>query len=197
LPPFTNADPTSGVSVEFEAPRKIHLGVGEVYIAEVPTVAWTVLGSCVTVILYAPSRKISALCHAQLPMPLEHAVDCQDGCPHPCFHQASVSTNLKFVTCSIDYMLAELYSMRIARQDIACALIGGANVITVTSAKFAIGDQNVSAAKSLLEEHAIRVRYENVGGVVGRTLTYHTATGKIRVRSSTEVTRATPHSSGS
>jgi chemotaxis receptor (MCP) glutamine deamidase CheD len=101
------------------------------------------------------------------------------------------------VTCSIDYMLAELYSMRIARQDIACALIGGANVITVTSAKFAIGDQNVSAAKSLLEEHAIRVRYENVGGVVGRTLTYHTATGKIRVRSSTEVTRATPHSSGS
>ncbi|MGC4063307.1 MAG: chemotaxis protein CheD [Polyangiaceae bacterium] len=196
MQPFTSVEPIQESSVELDAPTRIHLGVGDVHVAEVPTVAWTVLGSCVAIIFFAPSRQISALCHAQLPVPLDKAVDCREGCPHPCFRRARTSTNLKFVTCSVDYMLAKLHSIGVSKQDVACALVGGANVINVSSAKLAIGTQNVVAAKSVLEEHAIRIRYENVGGAVGRTVTYHTATGRLHVRPSSEVGRATPRRPG-
>ncbi|HEY5955085.1 MAG TPA: chemotaxis protein CheD [Polyangiaceae bacterium] len=160
---------------------KVHLGVGEVYIAERPTLAWTVLGSCVAVILYVPSIQVSAICHAQLPAPNITGSTCRESCPNPCFRGAQTSSNLKFVTCCVDYMASRLMDMGVATRSIACAVIGGANMFPVVGSSGSVGDKNVEVARQVLAQHSLSLRYEDVGGTRGRTLSYHTGNGRLRL----------------
>jgi chemotaxis protein CheD len=166
-----------------ESPRDVHLGVGEVHLALKPTVARTVLGSCVAVILYAPSRKVSALCHAVLPSPTNASRSCRDTCAKPCSGPYPRDcTELHYVTCCIDYMLEHLGAAGIASHQLACALVGGASARALSNPLGSVGDQNVATARSVLDAHDIRIRHEDVGGSVGRTLTYRTDNGRLRVR---------------
>lgn len=161
---------------------KVHLGVGEVFIAEKPVVVWTVLGSCVAVILRAPSRHVSAICHAQLPAPLDEALDCVESCPHPCFNRLDGSNRLKFVTCCVEYMLAEMSARGVMSREMACAIVGGASLVAVSTRHLGVGQQNVDMARRLVEARGIAMKYTDTGGTAGRTLVFNSATGQIKVR---------------
>lgn len=161
---------------------KTHLGAGEVLIAEKPVVVWTVLGSCVAVILRAPSRHVSAICHAQLPSPPDERLDCVESCPHQCFARLDGSNRLKFVTCCVEYMLAEMSARGITNREMACAIVGGASVVAVSTRHLGVGQQNVDMAKRLVEARGIAVKYTDIGGTAGRTLVFNSATGQLKVR---------------
>ena len=47
--------------------QKIFLQPGEVVISTAPQNVWTVLGSCISIVLYSRRLKVSAICHAKLP----------------------------------------------------------------------------------------------------------------------------------
>ncbi len=179
-PLLVPVDKLAGAGREDSA--KIALGVGAVHVAAEPGVVWTVLGSCVSVILFVPRMKVSAICHAQLPRPTDSVEPCKESCPHPCFRNYSDANSFRFVTCCAEYMFKALAHMRVRKGDIAASIIGGANVLRGVDVKRSVGYQNVDMARQILDHHGISVTHMDTGGSQGRTLTYATETGKIKVR---------------
>ncbi len=161
---------------------RMHLGIGAVYIGLEPTTVWTVLGSCLAVIMYAPVLRVSAICHAQLPRPGGREAHCRQDCPHPCRTDGTSPNQLKYVTCCIDYMMRSLAKRGVVNAMIACALVGGADVLQTISAANSVGRTNIQSAREVLAAHRLPIHFEDVGGSHGRTLTYQTSTGNILLR---------------
>jgi chemotaxis protein CheD len=160
---------------------KITLGVGAVHVATKPNLVWTVLGSCVSMVLFVPRMKVSAICHAQLPKPGNSVEPCSNECPHPCFRNRSDTNAFRFVTCCAEYMFKALDRMQVRKSEIAASVIGGASLLGI-ALKRSVGNQNVEIARQILESHGISVAYDNTGGTHGRAVTYATDTGQIDVR---------------
>jgi len=79
-------------------------------------------------------------------------------------------------------MLRSLAFLQVPKHEITASLIGGANVLRGFDPNRSVGYQNVDIARKTLERHGILVSHQNIGGTLGRTLTYATDTGKIKVR---------------
>ncbi len=76
--------------------KRFNLQIGDIfYIAEEPTIIWTILGSCVAVVFYNKRLKISAICHAQLPGEKLQGEQCSDNCPIRCMAQLPDTNKLK------------------------------------------------------------------------------------------------------
>ena len=87
---------------------KIYLKPGELLVAEDPVKVLTVLGSCISVTMYAARTGVSAICHAMLPTD-------------------SGSDNFKFVDSSLQHMLEYFKQHRITRGEIQVKLFGPAD----------------------------------------------------------------------
>jgi len=170
-----------GPDVRNSSNSRLTLAVGAAHVSLEPAVVWTVLGSCVAVILYAPARRISAICHASLPLPAEQQATCNAHCPHPCRRRAA-GTELKFVSCCIDFMRGGLSRIGISDSMLVASIVGGATQLQDTNVASSVGTRNVTTARELLKRHSIHVGHENVGGTGGRTVTYITDTGQLSVR---------------
>jgi len=148
----------------------VNLHPGELFVAREPTVITTVLGSCVSVCLYCPRRRIGAMCHGVMPSRDER----------------SPEDTFRFVDSSVSYMAQvlgrepESYS----RSTLVAKLFGGADVLKARgwSAAPSIGAQNIAAARQALERHGIGISAERVGGKNGYRLYFYTQTGEVYVR---------------
>lgn len=159
--------------------QRINLLPGELVIAKNGETIWTVLGSCVTVILYNSRLKISAVCHAQLPSrTLE--IHCSTSCTSPC--RQNESCEFKYVSCSIEYMLDQFHKLGIQNREIDVRLYGGANVLELSSDKPRIGDKNVSKAKQILREKGLTIFKEDTGGNKSRSITHLANIGMTKLK---------------
>ena len=61
------------------------------------------------------------------------------------------------------------------------------------SARFQIGQQNIDAAQKHLRLHGLHVRFAEVGGKCGRTLTVDCATQEVRVSAIQKPARVVHH----
>lgn len=158
------------------------LSVGEVFVARGPTKIVTILGSCISVIMFVPKLKMAAICHAQLPSPFPSEANCKQECPIRCYRKKSGNpSDLKFVSCSIDFMLSELRKISVAPADINVSLVGGAHVLNSSIVRPSIGEQNLNQAIKILSEHKLPVQYQDVGGYSGRKITYHSDSNILKV----------------
>ena len=157
------------------------LGLGAVGIVDTPSIVRTILGACVAGILHVPRLRVSAVCHAQMPE-REAGLCCSDACPQPCGGKQSDSTDLRFVTCSIRYMLNDLHRRHVIKAEIICTLVGGANVIKNIDPRWSVGDRNVEMAVSVLKSEGIRVAYSDTGGVKGRVIEHTSDMNRTKVR---------------
>jgi chemotaxis protein CheD len=159
----------------------VSLGLGAVVIVDRPSIVRTILGSCVAVILHVPRLRVSAVCHAQMP---ERAAGlcCTDNCPQPCGGRQSDSQDLRYVACSIRYMLNDLHRRHVIKAEIICTLIGGANVIKNMDPRWSVGERNVEMAVSVLKSKSIRVAYSDTGGEQGRVIEHTSDLNRTKVR---------------
>ena len=161
-----------------------YLAIGEVYIASKPIEVWTVLGSCVAITLYNKRLKISAICHAQLPDKGHSNTICSDSCTNPCFTNLPPDNLLKYVSCSLNYMVDELSKMGIKNREIETGLYGGSNIFgfKFTFRQKSIGEQNIDIARKMLSKYGLHISDENVGGSVGRKILFNSSSGKVQVK---------------
>jgi chemotaxis protein CheD len=153
---------------------KAFLSLGELIIVDKPTHIWTILGSCVSVILHNPRKKVSALCHAQLSE--NKVLGSIDGR----YIDKVVNGDFRYVACSINYMLDQLYTMGINKSEIYASIYGGANIIAEFSHK--IGSDNSAAAINVLEKNGIRILRKDIGGTQSRTIRHFSDTGTTHVK---------------
>jgi chemotaxis protein CheD len=131
--------------------KRLNLNPGELYIAEHPTIVWTVLGSCVAIILHSPRFKLSAIAHAQLAKGHYRDHNCTEFCPQPCYMNAPDTNRFKFVTCSFRSMYEHFRQQGITAADIQVKLFGGANMFPSKVRIKTVGEENLETIRKLTE----------------------------------------------
>jgi chemotaxis protein CheD len=162
-----------------EAQNKIYLNPGDLVITSKSEIIWTLLGSCISIIFYSPLKKISGVCHAQLPYEKSN-LSCKSTCPKPCGKKES--DEFKFVTCSFKYMLDTFHEKGISNPEIQVSLFGGSSMFESKNTVFNIGDMNIEKALELINENGLKIVRNETGGNISRSLTHYTDTGITKVK---------------
>lgn len=142
---------------------KIYLRPGELVIAEEPTIITTVLGSCISVVLFSPRLQIGAICHATMPSGKEENPS-------------------KYADQAVLYLVDEFQRRGIKRQETVVKLFGGADMFTLQDAaskEKSVGALNVSVALKTLSQVGYDPRVTDVGGELGRKLVFRSHTGEV------------------
>ncbi len=125
----------------------------------------TILGSCVGVILHDPVKRISALAHVMLPRSTQR--------------DSSIG---KYADTAIPALLAMMAGNGSRASSLQAYLIGGAKMFPMASGGIgSIGDQNVEAARKVLEDADVPIVFEDTGGTRGRTVIFNNQSGEVSV----------------
>jgi chemotaxis protein CheD len=148
----------------------LSVGLGELKISRDPNdilVAYG-LGSCVGIGMYDPGLRLAGLLHALLPA-------------HP---NGDSSHSAKYVDTGIVALMVEMIRAGADRKRIIVRMAGGANMLAAPgfSQCLNIGARNVEAAYATLEGLNIKLSSLEVGGVLGRTVRFYVASGRMTIR---------------
>lgn len=119
------------------------------------------LGSCVGVVLYDPSKKISGMLHVLLPTEA-------DAGPSGQGHRT------KFADPGLLDLREAVVRAGAARENLEAKLAGGAAVLALsgTGTSGAIGQRNAQQCLRMLSEMNIPVTGKDLGGTVGRSVRF-------------------------
>lgn len=133
------------------------------------------LGSCVGVAMVDPVAKVHGMAHVMLPEAMTENPE-RPG---------------KYANTAIDHMVETMERLGAQRSRLVAAVGGGAQVCfgPTVPAMLALGARNVNAVQESLKLHKVKCAGEDVGGNVGRTLTFDSATGRVTVRTATSPDR--------
>lgn len=158
---------------------KIYLYPGELHVTQEPSVIWTLLGSCLAIVLYAPRPGLTGICHAQLAEARDREYTCSDFCPDPCYTRVPESNQFKYVTCSFRYLYQQFKEFDVADDEIIVKLFGGSTMFHIQPAVKSIGEENIDVAQKMIAYHALQLHSGNIGGKRGRTLYLFSDTGEV------------------
>ncbi len=148
---------------------QIFLHPGKVYVTNRPMAITTVLGSCVSVILWDEFQRVGGMNHFLLPRDLHGENSCRYG-------EVAILRLLR--------MMREYGSKR---GTIGAHIAGGASPVESLRKLEPIGDQNVSVARAILNHHRIPILKESTGGTIGYRVRLNTLNGEIVVRCMSQV----------
>lgn len=141
------------------------IGIGEYKVGSFPMMSIG-LGSCVGLILYDADKHIGAMVHIMLP-------DSSGRKDRPG----------KYADTSLPLLLQELAALGSRKKSLIAKIAGGASMFQYFGNNLNIGERNVERIKALLVEQQIRLVAEDVGGKVGRSVTFLPGNGgKVSVR---------------
>lgn len=143
---------------------EVFLHPGEHCFGVAPGRMRTLLGSCVSVTVWHPARRIGGMCHALLPSRVRRPGDRLDG---------------RYVDEAVEWLAQAL--LRQGLQPAACRakLFGGGNMFAPPAADLDVGRRNVEAARCCLAERGFMVVREDVGGDRPRRLSFDLASGRV------------------
>lgn len=148
--------------------EKIYVPPGGFSIARTPTAISTILGSCVSVCLWDPERRVGGLNHFLLPHWNEG-----DG------------ASWRYGNAAIAGLIEVLVASGARASNLSAKVFGGARVLAAFSGTPGgghLGSRNVEVAHQTLRRHAIPIVAEATGGERGRKLIFHTDDGSAWVK---------------
>ena len=142
------------------------IGIGEYRVGSFPMMTIG-LGSCIGLTLYDDSAKIGAMVHIMLP-------DSAGRTDRPG----------KYADTAIVLLLNELSKLGCKNnRSLTAKMAGGACMFEYFGANLNIGQRNAERVKALLKENNIKLAAEDVGGKVGRSVTFLPSNqGKFTIR---------------
>lgn len=149
----------------------IKVGMADLNICLPPNTITTLgLGSCVGVVLYDPSRKVSGMVHVMLP------------------DSTKIKNNentAKFADTGIDELINRVVKAGASRTALVAKIAGGAQMFAFNSNNdmLRIGDRNVEAVKEKLGKLRIPILAEDTGLNYGRTIEFYPDTGALLIKS--------------
>ncbi|MBF0419256.1 MAG: chemotaxis protein CheD [Magnetococcales bacterium] len=159
-------------------PASVYLEPGELFVGTRPTEVCTVLGSCVSLVLYHPQTKLSAMGHGKLP---------SRSCSHGSANGVKVCRMMgDFVSCSTHFMLSWFHQMGIPSKELEAKLFGGAMMFNLPgkeeASTVAIGKRNVETAMDMIRKERLHLVASDVGGPWGRKIFFHTGSGEVKLQ---------------
>jgi len=147
----------------------IIIGIGEYEISNrlEDTIKTLALASCVAVTFHCPIKKVSAMVHIALPSPS----DCDKRLDKPAY----------YATIGIPEVINRLmWEYGCSKKTLSTRLFGGACSIKENDF-FNIGEKNIDAVKSILQQRNIKINSETIGGFVSRSVEMRVDTGELSV----------------
>jgi chemotaxis protein CheD len=130
------------------------IGIGEYRVGTAPMVTIG-LGSCICLVLYDRDRRVGAMVHIMLP-------------------ESTGRTDRpgKYADTAIPLLLAELAAAGCRKESLVAKMAGGACMFEYFGTALNIGKRNADRIRALLAEQRIALVAEEVGGKVGRSVTF-------------------------
>jgi chemotaxis protein CheD len=149
--------------------NSIAIGLAEVKISRSPDdvlVAFG-LGSCLGIGMYDPILHLGGMLHAVLPI-----------------NNDNKSEHSKYVDSGIAMLMDLMLQSGAQRNRLIIKMAGGANMLNVSSlsSTFDIGNRNIDAARQTFSKMAIKLKSEEVGGKIGRTVRLYIFNGRYTIR---------------
>jgi len=139
-----------------------YLYPGNIFVSADPHRVTTVLGSCVSVCLWDPTRRIGGINHFMLPL-----------------WNGEGLASPKYGNIAMDKLVDRMIGMGAKMSNIQAKMFGGGEVLRVTSGVLNVGERNIIYAKNRLDELKIPIAGSNVGGKTGRKLIFDTYEGTV------------------
>lgn len=143
---------------------QVYLTPGKMHCTGEASVVSTVLGSCVSVCLYDPVRRISGINHFVLPA------------------SASSRRDLRHGDVAIDSLIAAMRKLRCRIEALEAKIFGGAAVLITSNPDDNVGTRNVSLAEARLAALGIPIVARRTGGKNGLAVRLFTESGEVLVK---------------
>ncbi len=133
---------------------EIFLQPGDLWFGDQHTRIRTILGSCVSIVLWHPSRRIGGMCHYMLPSRAgKHGADL-DG---------------RYGDEALALLAREIHAVHGRLQDFEVKLFGGGRMFrhAYCEMKHCAGhvhERNIEAARAMVSRHGLRIKAEHLGG---------------------------------
>jgi chemotaxis protein CheD len=127
------------------------------------------LGSCIGLCMFDPESKVAGMVHVMLP-------EAYPGKP--------VEKPGKFADTGLVELIRQMERAGASRSRLVVAYAGGAQVLNFGGgeSRLDIGARNSAAVAAQLQALGLRARATDIGGNLGRTVSFSVETGQIRVR---------------
>lgn len=150
----------------------ITVGIADLNVVNAPgTLATYALGSCVGICLYDAEKKLAGMAHIMLPFSKEA--------------MQNIDNKRRYADTGITELIQTMSLQGAVPSRLTAKIAGGAQMFSVNSAVFNIGERNVAAVKKMLTAYKIKIIAEETGANFGRTVFFHADTGIMEVRSAT------------
>ena len=138
---------------------------GSIFVHNEAYFVTTVLGSCVSVCLWDPAKRIGAINHYMLPLWNGEGI-----------------ASLKYGSIAIPAMIEKMIELGSLKKNLQAKIFGGSAVFGKPSAVMNIGEGNIIIAQSELKKEQIPIISRDVGGKIGRKIVYDLFTGTVLVK---------------
>lgn len=144
---------------------EIYLQPGEYHVGDANCRIRTLLGSCVSITLWEPQRRIGAMSHFLLASR----------------HGATSELDGRYADEALALMFRELIELKVKPSACRAKVFGGGNMFPDFTRKDAdhVGQKNGEAARALLEAHRIPIISECLFGVGHRQIIFEVKTGDV------------------
>lgn len=155
---------------------EIFLQPGEFYFGDESTRIRTLLGSCVSITLWHPQRRIGGMCHYMLPSRGGRRTGTPDG---------------RYADEVMQLFLCEVVATGTEPAEYEVKLFGGGNMFAAQAERNGSGSdrstaslsqRNIDVGRHLLREHGFHIKAENVGGKGRRNIIFDIWSGDVWVR---------------
>ncbi len=153
-----------------EAPEPRTVPIGDFQLAAAPQrLAIYGLGSCIAVLLHDAGARLSCLGHILLPEPRADETQLPPG---------------HFASTAVPAMLEALCRHGAKRDQVLAKGVGGAQMFQYEGSPdpSSVGNRNLEAALTALQQMGIPVDAEDTGGAHGRTVIVEAGSGRMEVR---------------
>lgn len=147
----------------------IFLQPGEFYFGDHETRIRTILGSCVSITMWHPIKRIGGMCHYMLPK--------NKRAPH------NPGTDGKYAEDTIRLFLHEIKGAHTSAHDYEVKIFGGGNQFPGQDRRvFSVSEQNVNIGRELLAHHGFKIKSEHLGGNGHRNIMFDLWSGDVWVK---------------
>lgn len=148
--------------------QQVFLNPGDFWFGEGPVHVRTLLGSCVSIVMWHPLRRVGGMCHIMLPCRSQPGSAPLDG---------------RYADEAMQLFVQESQKYRVRLSEMQVKLFGGGNMFPAHAIAFSptIGERNVDVARELLAAQGLTVCAEHVGGHGHRRVVFDVLNGDVYV----------------
>jgi chemotaxis protein CheD len=154
-----------------EGANVIRVGLADMVVSNDPQTELVAqsLGSCLAVIIYDPVKHVGGLLHVMLPDSTIHKTKADES-PY------------MFVDTGVPLLFRSAYKLDAEKHRIIIKTVGGADLLSFGNTFTGIGQRNYEALTDILKRNGVRLRAQDVGGNISRTVRFEIATGRVLIR---------------